>query len=187
MKIIIIMKMKEKKMISKRFEFTEDTISRIHAIKDAKGFKTEKEVIVNAIENYLLSEMIEHESEEYKMLKKMTDIEEELRTLKRKINYIDHGVTVNSLFLASEFEIEKYPKAIINRRTFDGFYHSEAKKEITKMIRERDEKNRISKNSIKKIEEKENRAEENKDNIELDKQDNKDRVDEIFGDDWLNI
>ena len=33
----------------------------------------------------------------------------------------------------------------------------------------------------------ENRAEENKDNIELDKQDNKDRVDEIFGDDWLNI
>lgn len=174
-------------MIQKKFNFNEDTISRIDAIKKSKGFKSEKEVIVNAIENYLLSEMIEHESEEYKMLKKMTDIEEELRTLKRKINYIDHGVTVNSLFLASEFEIEKYPKAIINRRTFDGFYHSEAKKEITKMIRERDEKNRTSKNSIKKVEDREQRYEANTENIAHDKQDSKDRIDKIFGDDWLNI
>lgn len=174
-------------MTLKSFNLDDDTISLIKQVKDSMRLKSEKEVIVKAIRNLALSEMIEHESEEYKMLKKMTGIEEELRTLKRKINYIDHGVTVNSLFLASEFEIEKYPKAIINRRTFDGFYHSEAKKEITKMIRERDEKNRISKKSTKKIEEKENRAEENKDNIELDKQDNKDRVDEIFGDDWLNI
>lgn len=173
--------------MQKKVNLDKETIENISIIKEAKGFKSDKYVIIEAVKNYMLSEMIEHESEEYKMLKKMTDIEEELRTLKRKINYIDHGVTVNSLFLASEFEIEKYPKAIINRRTFDGFYHSEAKKEITKMIRERDEKNRISKNSTKKIEEKENRAEENKDNIELDKQDNKDRVDEIFGDDWLNI
>lgn len=174
-------------MTLKSFDLDDDTISLIKQVKESMRLKSEKEVIVKAISNLALSEMIEHESEEYKMLKKMSDIEEQLKTLKKKINRIDHGVSVNSLFLASEFEIEKYPKAIINRRTFDGFYYSEAKKEITKMIREQDVKNRTSKNSIKKVEDRENISEEKTENLADDKKNKKDRIDEIFGDDWLNI
>ncbi|GAA3721207.1 hypothetical protein GCM10022378_09110 [Salinicoccus jeotgali] len=171
----------------KSFELSEETISLIKTIKAAKNMKSEKQVIVEAVENYALSEMIEHQSAEYKMLEKMRDIENELKNLKRKINYIDHGVSVNNLFLASWFEIGKYPKAIINRRTLDGYYHDAARKEITKMIRERDAKNRISKQSEEKLETKEEVTEKKKADVTDDAPKKKDRIDELFGDDWLNI
>src|SRR5699024_11387629 len=77
--------------MQKKVNLDKETIENISIIKEAKGFKSDKYVIIEAVKNYMLSEMIEHESEEYNMLKKMTDIEDELKTLKRKINYIDHG------------------------------------------------------------------------------------------------
>lgn len=36
-------------MISKRYDFEADTVSKIHTIKADKGIKTEKEVLIRAI------------------------------------------------------------------------------------------------------------------------------------------
>lgn len=130
-------------MISKRYDFEADTVSKIHTIKTAKGIKTEKEVLIRALDHYLLSEMIEHESVEFKTLQKMNEIESQLEKLNSKMNHVDLGVSINNLFLASEFEIARHPRAIINRDTLEGYYFSEAKKEIQKMIRAKDHENRI--------------------------------------------
>src|SRR5699024_1894597 len=130
-------------MISKRYDFEADTVSKIHTIKTAKGIKTEKEVLIRALDHYLLSEMIEYESVEFKTLQKMNEIESQLEKLNSKMNHVDLGVSINNLFLAAEFEIERHPRAIINRDTLEGYYFSEAKKEIQKMIRTKDQENRI--------------------------------------------
>ena len=130
-------------MISKRYDFEADTVSKIHTIKTAKGIKTEKEVLIQALDHYLLSEMIEHESVEFKTLQKMNEIEGQLEQLNSKMNHVDLGVSINNLFLASEFEINRHPKAIIDRNTFEGYYFSAAKKEIQKMIRIKDNENRM--------------------------------------------
>lgn len=76
-------------MISKRYNFEEDTVSKIHTIKQAKGIKTEKEVLIQALDHYLFSKMIEHKSIEFKTLQKIKDIEEELKVLNRKMNHMD--------------------------------------------------------------------------------------------------
>lgn len=157
-------------MISKRYDFDNETVSKIKTIKTAKGIKTEKEVLIRALDHYLLSEMIEHESVEFKTLQKMNEIETQLKRLNSKMNHVDLGVSINNLFLASEFEIERHPRAIINRDTLEGYYFSEAKKEIQKMIRIKDNENRMTqvKNDYKKIAESETKIQE-------------------IDDDWLNL
>lgn len=135
-------------MISKRYDFDEDTVSKIKTIKQAKDIKTEKEVLIRALDHYLLSEMIEHESIEFKTLQKMNEIQDDIQRLNSKMNHIDHGVSVNSLLLTADFEIQKHPKAIVNRGMFESDYYTSARKEITKMIREKDSYNR--KNNTKK-------------------------------------
>ncbi|MHC0552469.1 hypothetical protein [Salinicoccus sp. CNSTN-B1] len=119
-------------MISKRYDFDNETVSKIKTIKTAKAIKTEKEVLIRALDHYLLSEMIEHESVEFKKLQKMNEIAAQLKKLNSKMNHVDLGVSINNLFLASEFEIERHPRAIINRDTLDGYYFSEAKKKFKK-------------------------------------------------------
>ncbi len=131
-------------MISKRYDFEADTVSKIHTIKTAKGIKTEKEVLIRALDHYLLSEMIEYESVEFKTLQKMNEIEARLEKLNSKMNHVDLGVSINNLFLAAESEIARPPRAIINRDTLEGYYFSEAKKEIQKMIRAKDHENRMT-------------------------------------------
>src|SRR5699024_554269 len=116
--------------------------SKIHTIKTAKGIKTEKEVLIRALDHYLLSEMIEYESVEFKTLQKMNEIDAQLIKLNSKMTHVDLGGSINNLFLASEFEIERHPRAIIDRETLDGYYFSGAKKEIQKMIRIKDQENR---------------------------------------------
>src|SRR5699024_11577377 len=54
-----------------------------------------------------------------------------------------YGVSINNLFLTSDFEVNQHPKAIINRDTFDSEYFKSAKKEVTKLIREKDSEKRI--------------------------------------------
>ncbi|SDL35411.1 MULTISPECIES: hypothetical protein [Bacillales] len=160
-------------MISKRYDFDEDTVSKIKTIKQAKDIKTEKEVLIRALDHYLLSEMIEHESIEFKTLQKMNEIQDDIQRLNSKMNHVDLGVSINNLFLASDFEIKKHPKAIINRDTLDGYYFSSAKKEIQKMIREKDNENRMTqaKNDYRKSAD-----------SEISNQAKKD-----IDDDWLNV
>ncbi|WP_017550086.1 hypothetical protein [Salinicoccus carnicancri] len=160
-------------MISKRYDFDNETVSKIKTIKTAKGIKTEKEVLIRALDHYLLSEMIEHESVEFKTLQKMNAIEDHLKRLNSKMNHVDLGVSINNLFLASEFEIERHPRAIIDRETLDGYYFSSAKKEIQKMIRIKDDANRMRK---MKNDYKESTAEEIKKPNKNDSDDN-----------WLNV
>ena len=166
-------------MTLKSFNLDEDTLSRIKAIKRAKGFKSEKEVLVQAIENYTLSEMIEDESIEFKTFQKMDAIEKEMKALKNKMNHVDHGVSINNLFLASEFEINRHPKAIIDRETLNGEYFSSAKKEITKKIRERDNQKR--KESVT------NATESSKEIDEYKSEYTKRRRSIDIDDDWLNV
>ena len=71
-------------MVSKRYNFDEETVNRIKTIQQAKGLKTEKEVLLNAINQYLLSEMIEDESVEFQTYQKMNSIENELKRLNNK-------------------------------------------------------------------------------------------------------
>lgn len=131
-------------MISKRYDFDDETVSKIKTIKKAKEIKTEKEVLIRALDHYLLSEMIEHESVEFKTLQKMNEIQAQLKQLNSKMNHVDLGVSINNLFLASEFEIERHPRAIIHRDTLEGYYFSAAKKEIQKMIRIKDHENHMA-------------------------------------------
>lgn len=164
-------------MISKRYEFDEETVSKINAIKSSKGIKTEKEVLVQAINHYLISEMIEHESVEFRTYQKMISIENELKNLNNKMNHVDLGVSINNLFLASDFEINQHPKAIIDRDIFNSEYYVSAKKEITKLIREKDNSNRkesITRELSNPIKEESNQLEEVKTKIDADE-------------DWLNI
>lgn len=160
-------------MIAKRYDFDADTVSKIKTIKQAKGIKTEKEVLIRALDHYLLSEMIEHESVEFKTLQKMNEMEDQLKQLKSQMNHVDLGVSINNLFLASDFEIKKHPKAIINRETLDGYYFSEARKEIQKMIRIKYAENRMTqaKNDDRKSVDSEISNQEKKD----------------IDDDWLNV
>jgi len=160
-------------MISKRYDFEADTVSKIHTIKTAKGIKTEKEVLIRALDHYLLSEMIEYESVEFKTLQKMNEIDAQLKKLNSKMNHVDLGVSINNLFLASEFEIERHPRAIIDRETLDGYYFSEAKKEIQKMIRIKDQENRMTqaKNDDRASTDSGRKIQKNKDT----------------DDDWLNV
>lgn len=130
-------------MISKRYDFDNDTVSKIKTIKNARGIKTEKEVLIRALDHYLLSEMIEHESVEFKTLQKMNEIEDQLKQLNSKMNHVDLGVSINNLFLTSDFEVNRYPRAIIDRETFDSEYFISAKKEVQKMIRIKDTENRM--------------------------------------------
>lgn len=160
-------------MISKRYDFDKDTVSKIKTIKAARGIKTEKEVLLRALDHYLLSEMIEHESVEFKTLQKMYAIEDQLKRLNNKMNHVDLGVSINNLFLASEFEISQHPKAIIDRDTLEGDYFSAAKKEIQKMIRIKDHENRMrqAKHDYKNVVASETRQQDNKES----------------NDDWLNV
>lgn len=164
-------------MVSKRYEFDEETVSKIHAIKSSKGIKTEKEVLVQAINNYLISEMIEHESVEFKTYQKMMSIENELKNLNNKMNHVDLGVSINNLFLASDFEINQHPKAIIDRDILNSEYYISAKKEITKLIREKDSSNRkenITREFVNPIKKESTHLEDVKPKNDVD-------------DDWLNI
>ncbi|WP_271399377.1 hypothetical protein [Salinicoccus roseus] len=160
-------------MVSKRYDFDDETVSKIKTIKKAKEIKTEKEVLIRALDHYLLSEMIEHESVEFKTLQKMNEIEAQIKRLNSKMNHVDLGVSINNLFLASEFEIERYPKAIIDRETLEGYYFSAAKKEIQKMIRIKDHDNRMrqTKNDYKASAASETKHQDNEDT----------------DDDWLNV
>lgn len=160
-------------MTLKSFRLDEHTLNRIKAIKEVKRFKSEKEVIVKAIEQYALSEMIEDESIEFKTLKKMDEIQKSLNNLNHKINHIDHGVSINNLFLASEFEINQHPKAIVDRDIFNSEYFISAKKEVTKLIREKDNYNR---KDLKNIQETDNR-----------KTLKETSVSSTSEDDWLNV
>ncbi|SOC45129.1 hypothetical protein [Salinicoccus kekensis] len=166
-------------MVSKRYDLEDDTVSKIHAIKKAKGLKSEKEVLVQAIEQFALSEMIEHESAEYKMLDKMNTIKNEIEQMKKKMNHIDHCVSVNSLLLTADFEIKKHPKAIVNRDIFESDYYTSARKEITKLIRERDSFRR--KGQSKNIED--TLEQNNDDGLIMENEKKSDKID----DDWLNV
>lgn len=160
-------------MVSKRYDFDDETVSKIKTIKTARGIRTEKEVLIRALDHYLLSEMIEHESVEFKTLQKMNAIEDQLKRLNSKMNHVDLGVSINNLFLASEFEIRRHPKAIIDRDTLEGYYFSSAKKEIQKMIRIKDDENRMrqTKYDYRNVAASETRQQNNKDP----------------DDDWLNV
>lgn len=163
-------------MTLKSFRLEDDTLSKIKAIKESKGLKSEKEVLIKAIDQYILSEMIEHESVEFKTFQKMNSIENELKKLNNKMNHIDLGVSINNLFLASDFEINQHPKAIIDRDILDSEYYVSAKKEVTKLIREKDNSNR--KESI--IKEVVNPIREDV----IQKEESSPKIDD---DDWLNI
>lgn len=164
-------------MVSKRYDFDEETVNRIKTIQQAKGLKTEKEVLLNAINQYLLSEMIEDESVEFQTYQKMNSIENELKRLNNKVNHIDHSVSINNLFLTSEFEVNQHPKAIINRDTFDSEYFKSAKKEVSKLIREKDSEKRIQNKTKQEVSPKENQKE--KTHVAS--------IDSSHDDDWLNV
>lgn len=164
-------------MTLKSFRLEDDTLNKIKAIKEAKGFKSEKEVLVNAINQYVISEMIEHESVEFKTYQKMMSIEKELKTLNNKMNHVDLGVSINNLFLTSDFEVNQHPKAIIDRDTLNSEYYLSAKREITKLIRDKDNKNRkenITEKVVNTIHEEPKKEVDIKSNIDEDN-------------DWLNI
>ncbi|WP_020007628.1 hypothetical protein [Salinicoccus albus] len=57
------------------------------------------------MDHYLLSGMIKHDSVEFKTLQKMNEIEAQLEELNSIMNHVNPGVSINNLFLASEFEI----------------------------------------------------------------------------------
>ncbi|MDW4419266.1 hypothetical protein QI047_12475 [Staphylococcus saprophyticus] len=129
-------------MVSKHYKFDEDTISKINTIKEAKGIRTEKNVIVEAIDHYILSEMIEHDSLEYKNMRMIKELTDQVEKLYKKTNNIDLNVSINNLFLAGEFEMQRHPRGIIHRDTLESYYLVEARKEIQKSIREKDSHNR---------------------------------------------
>ena len=153
-------------MISKHYKFDEDTISKINTIKEAKGIGTEKNVIVEAIDHYILSEMIEHDSLEYKNMRMIKELTEKVEKLYKKTNNIDLNVTINNLFLTGEFEMQRHPKGIIHRDLFESYYLVAAKKEVQKFIREKDSNNRFYNDRKESV--KENKS-------------------EIDNDDWLNV
>jgi len=153
-------------MISKHYKFDEDTISKINTIKEAKGIGTEKNVIVEAIDHYILSEMIEHDSLEYKNMRMIKELTEKVEKLYKKTNNIDLNVTINNLFLTGEFEMQRHPKGIIHRDLFESYYLVAAKKEVQKFIREKDSNNRFYNDRKEYV--KENKS-------------------EIDNDDWLNV
>lgn len=164
-------------MVSKRYDFDEETVNRIKTIQQAKGLKTEKEVLLNAINQYMLSEMIEDESIEFQTFQKMNSIENELKRLNNKVNHIDHGVSINNLFLTSDFEVNQHPKAIINRDTFDSEYFKSAKKEVTKLIREKDSEKRTRHKTQQEVLPEVNRKENT----------HSASIDSSHDDDWLNV
>lgn len=129
-------------MVSKHYKFDEDTISKINTIKEAKGIGTEKNVIVEAIDHYILSEMIEHDSLEYKNMRMIKELTDQVEKLYKKANNIDLNVSINNLFLTGEYEMQRYPKGIIHRDTLESYYLVEARKEVQKAIREKDSHNR---------------------------------------------
>ncbi|MEB8010282.1 hypothetical protein NGH72_13335 [Staphylococcus pseudoxylosus] len=129
-------------MVSKHYKFDEDTISKINTIKEAKGIRTEKNVIVEAIDHYILSEMIEYDSLEYKNMQMIKELTDQVEKLYKKTNNIDLNVSINNLFLAGEFEMQRHPRGIIHRDTLESYYLVEARKEIQKSIREKDSHNR---------------------------------------------
>lgn len=129
-------------MVSKHYKFDEDTISKINTIKEAKGIGTEKNVIVEAIDHYILSEMIEHDSLEYKNMRMIKELTDQVAKLYKKTNNIDLNVSINNLFLAGEFEMQRHPRGIIHRDTLESYYLVEARKEVQKSIREKDSHNR---------------------------------------------
>lgn len=153
-------------MISKHYKFDEDTISKINTIKEAKGIGTEKSVIVEAIDHYILSEMIEHDSLEYKNMRMIKGLTEQVEKLYKKTNNIDLNVTINNLFLTGGFEMQRHPKGIIHRDLFESYYLVAAKKEVQKFIREKDSNNRFYNDRKESV--KENKS-------------------EIDNDDWLNV
>ncbi|HLQ97768.1 MAG TPA: hypothetical protein VK135_03655 [Candidatus Dormibacteraeota bacterium] len=164
-------------MVSKRYDFDEEMVNRIKTIQQAKRLKTEKEVLINAINQYLLSEMIEDESIEFQTYQKMNAIENELKRLNNKMNHIDHGVSINNLFLTSDFEVNQHPKAIINRDTFDSEYFKSAKKEVTKLIREKDSEKRIQNTAKQEVSPEVNQKEK----IQTT------GINSSHDDDWLNV
>lgn len=161
-------------MVSKRYDFDDDTVLKIKTIKQAKEIKTEKEVLIRALDHYLLSEMIEHESVEFKTLQKMNEIEGQLKQLKSKMNHMDLGVSINNLFLTADFEIKQHPRAIMDRDILQGEYFTAAKREVTKMIREKDSHNR--KNSVEK-----HQSTKESDDKEMESKG------KFLDDDWLDI
>lgn len=162
-------------MVSKHYKFDEDTISKINTIKEAKGIGTEKNVIVEAIDHYILSEMIEHDSLEYKNMRMIQELTDQVAKLYKKTNNIDLNVSINNLFLTGEFEMQRHPRGIIHRDTLESYYLVEARKEVQKSIREKDSHNR--KSIVKNASQVENEIEEKETEIKK----------SIVDDDWLNV
>lgn len=163
-------------MVSKHYKFDEDTISKINTIKEAKGIGTEKNVIVEAIDHYILSEMIEHDSLEYKNMRMIQELTDQVAKLYKKTNNIDLNVSINNLFLTGEFEMQRHPRGIIHRDTLESYYLVEARKEVQKSIREKDSHNRkrIVKDASQPTKEMEGKESEMRKSI-------------IDDDDWLNV
>lgn len=163
-------------MVSKHYKFDEDTISKINTIKEAKVIGTEKNVIVEAIDHYILSEMIEHDSLEYKNMRMIQELTDQVAKLYKKTNNIDLNVSINNLFLTGEFEMQRHPRGIIHRDTLESYYFVEARKEVQKSIREKDSHNRkrIVKDASQPTKEMEEKESEMRKSI-------------IDDDDWLNV
>jgi hypothetical protein len=165
-------------MVSKHYKFDEDTVSKISTIKEAKGIRTEKNVIVEAIDHYILSEMIEHDSLEYKNMRMIKELTDQVEKLYKKTNNIDLNVSINNLFLTGEFEMQRHPRGIIHRDTLESYYLVEARKEVQKSIREKASNNR--KSIVKNSSQEENETKES----EFEVKENKSEID---NDDWLNV
>lgn len=163
-------------MVSKHYKFDEDTISKINTIKEAKKIGTEKNVIVEAIDHYILSEMIEHDSLEYKNMRMIKELTDQVEKLYKKTNNIDLNVSINNLFLTGEFEMQRHPRGIIHRDTLESYYLVEARKEVQKSIREKDSNNR--KSTFKNAPQSKNKLKERESEIK------KSIIDD---DDWLNV
>jgi|SRR5699024_305978 len=163
-------------MVSKHYKFDEDTISKINTIKEAKGIGTEKNVIVEAIDHYILSEMIEHDSLEYKNMRMIKELTNQVEKLYKKTNNIDLNVSINNLFLTGEFEMQRHPRGIIHRDILESYYLVEARKEVQKSIREKDSHNRkrIVKDASEPTKEMAGKESEMRKSI-------------IDDDDWLNV
>lgn len=119
--------------------------------------------------------MIEHDSLEYKNMRMIKELTDQVAKLYKKTNNIDLNVSINNLFLAGEFEMQRHPRGIIHRDTLESYYLVEARKEVQKSIREKDSHNR--KSIVKNASQVENEIEEKETEIKK----------SIVDDDWLNV
>src|SRR5699024_11436714 len=116
-----------------------------------------------------------YDSLEYKNMRMIQELTDQVAKLYKKTNNIDLNVSINNLFLTGEFEMQRHPKGIIHRDTLESYYLVEARKEVQKSIREKDSNNRksIAENVSRSENEMEGKEPEIKKNI--------------LDDDWLNV